>query len=262
VRQGNGHLNWLPADMADMATARRVVTQIKPAYVFHLAGSVGASPAVREVLPTFHSLLTSTVNLLLAAMEIGCRRIILSGSLTEPRPNASPPAPSSPYAAAKWAGGAYGRMFHALYGAPVLIVRPFMAYGPGQDPRKLVPYVTSSLLKGEAPRLSSGRTKGDWVYLSDVIEAFLLAAAVPDIEGMTIDIGTGTLVSTRQIVEGLVEAVGGQQNPIFGALPDRTAENEFAADTTLAATKLGWAATTSLEMGLRQTVAWYRANTS
>ena len=70
---------------------------------------------------------------------MGCRRIVLVGSLTEPEPGDTDAAPGSPYAAAKWASSAYGRMFHALYRAPVVIIRPFMTYGPRQDRRKLIP---------------------------------------------------------------------------------------------------------------------------
>jgi nucleoside-diphosphate-sugar epimerase len=81
------------------------------------------------VVPAFHSLLGSTLNLLAAVDELGCGRVVLTGSLTEPRSSGDEVVPSSPYAAAKWASTAYARMFHALYGTPVVIVRPFMAYG-------------------------------------------------------------------------------------------------------------------------------------
>lgn len=256
---GRGNPTWWLADTADAGVARHVLSAVKPDIVFHLAGSVGASPELQLVLPTYQSLLTSTLNLLLAAAELGCRRIVLTGSLTEPRPDAREPVPSSPYAAAKWAAGAYARMFHALYGTPTVVVRPFMTYGPAQDPHKLVPYVVLSLLKGEAPRLTSGRWKADWVYVADVIDGLLAAATSPGIEGETIDLGTGTLTSTRTVVECVVKCFGGPIEPDFGALPDRPAENEIAADTVIAATKLGWRATTSLEGGLQQTVDWYRA---
>jgi UDP-glucose 4-epimerase len=148
---------WWQLDMADLAAARHAFAAIKPDIVYHLAGSVGASPSLDLVLPTYQSLLTSTVNVLLCATETNCRRVVLSGSFTEPAPGRAPPTPSSPYAAAKWAASGYGRMFHSLFHAPVVILQPFMVYGPAQAPNKLIPTVTLSLLKGEAPRLSSGR---------------------------------------------------------------------------------------------------------
>ena len=67
----------------------------------------------------------------------------------------------SPYAVAKWGALAYARHLHALHDLPVVHLRVFMVYGPGQlDFRKLVPYVTVSLLRGEAPKLTSGDAGG------------------------------------------------------------------------------------------------------
>jgi UDP-glucose 4-epimerase len=251
-------LHWHQADLADLAVARKLFATVKPDVVFHLAGAVGASPDFELVLPTFHSLLTSTINVLVAATEAGCRRIVLSGSLTEPQPGPGA-TPQSPYAAAKWAASCYGRMFQGLYDAPVVILRPSMSYGPGQADAKLVPSVALSLLRGERPMLASGKTRLDWVYITDVIEGFVAAAAAPGVEGETIDLGTGTLVSTSDIARRLVRIVGKDLKPEFGALADRPNEPTVPADTSVAARRLGWRAKTSLDDGLRRTVDWYRA---
>jgi UDP-glucose 4-epimerase len=117
---------WWKTDMADVSAVRHLLAAVKPDIVYHLAGSVGASPDFDLVAPAYHSLLTSTVNLLIAGTEIGCRRIVLAGSLTEPVPESTNPTPASPYAAAKWAASGYGRMFHSLFQTPVVILRPFM----------------------------------------------------------------------------------------------------------------------------------------
>jgi nucleoside-diphosphate-sugar epimerase len=251
---------WWQADMADLAAARAVFSAVKPDIVVHLAGSVGARTDRDLVLPTYHSLATSTVNVLLQASELGCRRVLLAGSLNEPVACSEAPIPGSPYAAAKWIGSTYGRMFHALYDAPVVNLRTFMAYGPGQARNKLIPSVVLSLLKGEAPRLSSGLVRGDWIFIDDVVDAFVIAAAAPDIEGLTLDLGTGSLTSIHALVEKLVEVMGSEIVPLYGAIPDRPLEQEIAADTGPAVERLGWRATTSLEDGLRQTAAWYSGN--
>jgi UDP-glucose 4-epimerase len=250
---------WWKADMADLSTARRVFAAVNPDIVYHLAGSVGASPDFDLVVPAYHSLLTSTVNLLVAATESGCRRVVLSGSLTEPAVDCPNPNPSSPYAAAKWAASGYGRMFHSLFRTPVVILRPFMVYGPAQAPSKLIPSVTLSLLRRSAPRISSGKQRADWVYVDDVIDGFVAAATAPAIEGATIDLGSGSLVSVRAIVEQLVAIVGTDIEPVFGAVADRPRENEIEADTAHALAALAWSQKTSLERGLRRTVEWYRA---
>jgi UDP-glucose 4-epimerase len=256
--QETTQMQWWQADLQDISVARDLLRKIKPDVIYHLAGSVGASPSLELILPTFHSLLLSTVNLLTAVAETGCRRFILTGSLTEPQIGKSEPIPGSPYAASKWAANAYGRMFHELFATPCVIVRPFMTYGPGQDPRKIIPAVILSFLKGEAPRLSSGRWEADWVYVDDVTEGFLKVAVAPQIDGATIDLGSGQLVSVQAIVDQLTEIVGNGLKPLFGALPDRPLEQVRVADIVDTHAKLGWKASISLETGLKQTVEWYR----
>ncbi len=245
---------WRQADLADPAQAHETLAAVKPDVVYHLAGAVGASPQSALVAPTFRSLLESTLNVLLAALEHGRPRVVLAGSFTEPSPGEAWPTPGSPYAAAKWAASAYGRMFHRLYDAPVVVLRPFMTYGPGQAPGKLLPSVAAALLGGEAPRLTSGRAEADWVYVADVAEAFARAAAAPGIEGATLDLGAGRLASVREVVERLAGVIGSTAAPQFGALPDRPGELAVAADTEPAARLLGWRAETSLDAGLRALV--------
>jgi nucleoside-diphosphate-sugar epimerase len=252
----HSRLRWWQSDLADEASVRRLLHETRPDVIFHLAGQVSAAPDRALVQSAFHSLLGSTVSLLLAATEIGCRRIVLTGSLTEP--DAAESAPSSPYAAAKWASTAYARMFHALYGTPAVIVRPFMTYGPGQNPEKLVPHVILSLLRGVPPKLASGRWSADWVYVDDVIDGFLLAARRTGVDGKTIDLGSGALTSTRVLVLKLVARIDPRAEPQFGALPDRPAEEVRTADVAAAKAALGWEPSTPLDRGLDQTIAWYR----
>jgi nucleoside-diphosphate-sugar epimerase len=137
-----------------------------------------------------------------------------------------------------------------------------MTYGPGQHPSKLVPSVIRSLLRDAAPKVTSGRTKADWIYVSDVIDAFLTASSAPGLNGTTLDLGTGELTTVKSVIDELAAAIGTDAIPLFGALPDRPFENEVAANTASAAERLGWRATTSLKDGLRQTVDWYRSQLS
>jgi UDP-glucose 4-epimerase len=253
-----GRLRWWQGDMADIATVRSLFHEINPEIIFHLAGLSTASPDRELALPTLHSLLVSTVNLLTVAAELRCSRLVLAASLTEPQPDGCELTPGSPYAAAKWASGAYARMFHKLYGVPVVMIRPFMTYGPGQNERKLIPHVIASLLNDRQPSLSSGRQEIDWVYIDDVIEGFVAAARAPDIEGQTIDLGSGVLVSIRIVVRQIVELLESQVEPLFGALPDRPAEPVRMADISAAYAKLGWKPRMPLKTGLACTIDWYR----
>ena len=150
-------------------------------------------------------------------------------------------------------------MFHALYGLPAVVLRIFMVYGPGQmDIRKLIPYVTLSLLRGEAPKLTSGGHPVDWIFVEDVVDGLIAAGTAENLSGATLDIGTGALVTVREIAEMLARIVNPSIAPIFGAIEDRPLETVRAADTTATEKMVGWKSRTPLSEGLEKTVAWYR----
>jgi UDP-glucose 4-epimerase len=255
---GPESLRWWQADLGDAGAVGELVRATRPDFIFHLASHVAGARDLAKVLPTFHDNLASTVYLLSAAAEVGCQRIVLANSSEEPL-SLDDTVPCSPYAAAKWASGAYGRMFHKLFGTPVVIPRIFMTYGPDQkDLQKLVPFVTLALLSGETPKLSSGRRLADWIYVEDVVEGLILAATAKGIEGSTFDLGTGRLSSIREVVSTLVEVTGSKVVPGFGALPERPLEQERAANTAFLRDTLHWQPRTELHDGLAATVEWYQ----
>ena len=259
--KGSKNLYWWQGDLADITTVRELLTKIKPGYIFHLASCVSGSRDLGLVLPTLHSNLISTVNVLTASTEAGCSRIILIGSLEEPDSGSAEVIPSSPYAAGKWCSSAYARMFYALYQTPVVNVRLFMVYGPGQkDLLKLIPYVTLSLLRNNAPKISSGKRQVDWIYVDDVVEGLLLIMQSPGIEGNTVDLGSGVLVPVRTVVEKISKIVNSKVNPLFGAISERQMEQNRVAQIKNTQTIIGWKPTTSLEKGLENTVNWYKEN--
>jgi len=253
------YIRWWEGDLSNFELASEILTNIKPDFVFHLASHVVGARELSNVIPTFHSNLASTVNLLSVSTEIGCKRIILIGSLEEPEESDIPAIPSSPYAAAKWSSRGYARMFHALYETPVTCARLFMVYGPGQqDLRKLIPYVTLSLLRKEAPKLTSGQRQVDWIYVGDVVDGLLAVAQAPNIEGQTVDIGSGSLASVADVVQHLVEIVDPGVKPLFGTVADRPMEQVRVADVSATFARIGWKASIPLRKGLQRTVAWYR----
>ena len=174
---------WHQADLTDANAAQALLRNVQPDIIIHLAGYAEGSRELQHVLPSFHGDLAATVNVLTAAAELGHARVVFPGSMEEPAPDRPHDVPSSPYAAAKWAAGAYARMFYALYQTPVVMLRVFMAYGPGQRDMKIIPYTILSLLNGESPRLTSGRRPVDWIYVDDVVDGLLTASVASGVEG-------------------------------------------------------------------------------
>jgi UDP-glucose 4-epimerase len=254
-------MHWWPADLTDYAQVEELLGAVQPDVVFHLAGHVTAAPEIAQVLPTFRSLAVSAVNLLTAASRREGTRVILAGSLAEPLAGVEGSTPMSPYGAAKSTASSYGRLFHQLYGAPVTVAHLAYTYGPDQSPAKLIPAVAIALLEGRTPRLSSGRLRADWTFVDDMVEGLLATAACDGAVGQSVDLGSGTLVSVREVVELLARLVGTQVQLDFGVLPDRRGEQFRPANIARTRALIGWQATTSLADGLRRTIDWYRART-
>src|SRR5687767_1746466 len=81
--ESGDRVRWWQSSLLDVDALQALLRDVQPDYVFHLAGHVSAAPQVENVLPTYHGLLTTTVNLLtLLSSDVACSRIVLTGSLT------------------------------------------------------------------------------------------------------------------------------------------------------------------------------------
>ena len=255
----NKNIHWHNADLTDFEQTENILLPLKPNYIFHLASEVSGKRDLDMVMPTLNNNLNSTVHILTAATKTQCERVVLAGSLEEPDNKETLPIPASPYAAAKWASAGYARMFKELYATPEIMTRIFMVYGPGQsDLNKLVPYVILSILRGEPPKLMSGSRLIDWIFIDDVVEALLITANIKNTNGKSYDIGSGNLVTTREIVEMILDLMSSKITPEFGALPDRKMEQVRAANLDSQNKLPGWSPEYSLKEGLKLTIDWYK----
>jgi UDP-glucose 4-epimerase len=249
---------WHRADLSSIDAARACVRRVSPDVVVHLASRVTGAREVDLVESTLSENLHGAVGVLLGAADMGCR-VVLAGSMEERGGHEG--ILRSPYAAAKRAATSYGQFVHASYGVSVVNLRLFMVYGPGQrDETKLVPYTIKSLLSGTTPKLSSGSRNVDWVNVDDVVDAVLRAVRTPrGDDGQPIEIGSGTVVPVRRVVEEVAEHLECDVPLDFDRSRDRQGEMEGAARLERARDMLDWSPRTSLTDGLAATVAWYRA---
>ena len=246
------------ADLCDTDAVVKLVREVRPYFVFHLASHVMGAPDLHHVLPAFHNNLQTTVNLLCALAEVGCGRMIITGSLVVDPENGVRTIPNSPYAAAKSAASDYARMFHALYGFPVAIARVFQVYGPGQqDETKLVPYVIRCALRGEAPKITSGKHCWDWIFVEDVVSGLTKLAVALGVDGRSVDLGSGVGIATKELVNRICALVETEIQPTYGALGDRPLEPLRVANTEASLRLIGWSPSIQLAEGLRRTIDWY-----
>ena len=252
--------SWRSGDLVQFETAHRALDDVRPDWIFHLASHVTGERDLAAVLPTFHGNLTSTVNILAAATELGCQRLVLVGSLEEPEVGTADSVPASPYAASKWAASGYGEFFHANYQTPVVVARLFMVYGPEQeDLRKLLPYATLSFLRGEAPHLTSGSRQIDWIYVDDAVAGLLAAARGEGLEGTAVDLGSGTPCHHPGGRGASGALHRNRRGPALRRDPATAPQERVrVADAAATEARTGWRNPHRARAGLQRTVDWYR----
>jgi dTDP-glucose 4,6-dehydratase len=182
-----------------------------------------------------------------------------------PITEAHPLEPQSPYAATKVGADQVMQSFHRSYELPVIVLRPFNTYGPRQSARAIIPTVITQALAGETIRLGSLEPRRDLTYVSDTVEAFLVAGAAPEaVVGRTIHLGTGNDFSVMEIVDLVSDALGRPLTVEYDSARVRPSGSEverLVSDPGLVRDLLGWSAGIDLADGLRRTIEWIEGNT-
>ncbi len=252
---------WVTLDVRNPASVAWAVERSEPEVVFHLAAISAAAPGVDPML-TVAVNVGGTVHLLEALRSRTVRRVVLAGTCYEygARDTTEGLDPYNVYAASKVAAWAFARAYWRAMGLPTTVVRPFQVYGPGQPLHSLVPSAIRAALTGEDFPMTPGEQQRDFIFVEDVAEGFLAAAIAPDLEGESLDLGTGQARPVRQVVERIWAMTGARGQIRAGALPYRPGEVMYlAADADRTTRLTGWRAKVGLDEGLRRTVDWVRA---
>jgi nucleoside-diphosphate-sugar epimerase len=207
---------------------------------------------------------TGSLALLEALAAAGVRRAAFVGTCFEYDfehgwlSETTPLKPASLYAAAKASTRLMAEPIARARDLSFAWVRPFYQYGPFEDPRRLVPYVIGTLLRGEEAGVTRGTQVRDFLHVADVGSA-IAAAATSDLTG-PVNIGSGRPVTVREIVATIAAVLGREDRVRFGARPDNPTDPPFiCADTRRLTAATGWAPRYGLREGLADTIEWWRA---
>jgi len=240
--------------------------KIRPALVCHLAAQVDVRASVDFPADDAQVNVVGTVNVLEAARRVGARVLFCSsgGAIygrDAPIPSAEnvPPQPESPYGVAKSCGEQYVALYNRLHGTRHAVLRLANVYGPRQDPAGeggVVGIFCSRVLAGKRPVIyGDGKQTRDYVYVADVVMAFLAAASA--CEPGIWNIGTGLETSVLDLAATIGETAGAGRavEPEFAPQrPGELARSTLAVE--LARRDLGWSAVTSLADGVRGVCRW------
>jgi UDP-glucose 4-epimerase len=266
-QNGSGRFTFVAVDVRHPELSD-VVAGSNPDVVFHLAAQVDVRRSVEDPLFDARNNVLGTINLLEASRRARVPRIIYATSggarygapATLPATEDTPVDTLSPYAAAKVAGELYMRAYAGMYGLAPICLALANVYGPRQDPHGeagVVALFGSAMISGRPTTIyGDGSATRDYVYVDDVVTAFLCAADAPVTTG-TFNIGTGVQTSVTELHQLIAEAVDVSRPPDHAEA--RTGEvHASALDPTRAGRVLGWKPDTDLTEGIKRTVDWLR----
>lgn len=248
-------------DLAGLTEAMRGVD-----IVYHLGALIAIPYSYVHPLEVVESNVMGTLNVLLAAREAGVKRLVHTSTsevygtaLQVPIGENHPLRGQSPYSASKIGADMLAESFFRSFDLPLVTLRPFNTYGPRQSARAVIPTIISQALRNSHIWLGNLAAKRDLTYISDTVAGFIKAGETAGIEGETINLGTGSEISVKDLAELIISLIG---RPVEIKLdesrlrPEKSEVQRLLSDNRLAQLRLGWHPQIDLETGLRTTIQW------
>ena len=231
--------------------------------IFHLAALPRLQRSLDDPWQTHKVNVDGTLNLLLTAKKHKIKRFIFASSSSVygiqkrlPFSESMRPNPLVPYSLHKLVGEEYCKMFSDLWGLGTISLRYFNVYGPRMNPdgpyANLIPKFIKLLSQDKTPTINGdGEQTRDFTYVSDVVEATLLAAE-SHLCGKVFNIGFGKSVSVNEVASAINRLMGKNIKPIHGPA---LVESKASLSSSLKARRdLGWKPKVDLEKGLRMMI--------
>ena len=234
--------------------------------VYHLAARVAVQESILYPREYNSTNVGGTVSVMEAMRDVGVKRVVFTSSgavygaqKEQPLSEDMRPAPDSPYAVSKLSAEYYVKTIGKLWGIETVTLRIFNAYGPGQrlpaDHPPVIPnFLKQAVHEGTLVIHNSGTQTRDFVYLDDVVDALIAASKASDVDGKTINIGSGKEVSIVNLAKKVIELTGAKTELIYNPRA-KGGVNRMRADISRAAQLLGYKPKHTLSKGLKLTLA-------
>ncbi|PKL57634.1 MAG: NAD-dependent dehydratase [Elusimicrobia bacterium HGW-Elusimicrobia-1] len=238
--------------------------------VFHLAAAIAIPFSYVAPEHYVETNIKGTLNVMEAARANKTHKVIHTSTSEvygtaqyTPIDEKHPLVGQSPYSASKIAADKIAESYHRSFGLPVVTVRPFNTFGPGQSARAVIPTIISQMLThgGEVKVGSVGPVR-DFTYVKDTVEGFIKAAERAA-DGETLNLGTGRGVSVGELIKIISSIAGLKLKIITDKIRVRPSKSEvlvLISDASKARRATGWKPSYTLEDGLRETIDYVRAN--
>lgn len=255
-------VRWHRADLLDTSEVANLLGTVRPTHLLHFAWY--ADPKDYRTSPKNLLWCQTGIDLVRRFAEAGGQRAVFAGTCFEYDPrlgflseNLTPDAPSTLYGACKSSLRQVVMAYATQMGLSAAWGRIFYVYGPHEAPRRLVPSVILSLIRGETARCTHGRQLRDFLTVQDVAAAFA-AILESDLRG-AVNIGSGEPTTIRALVSLIASTMNTEHRVEFGAITSAIGDPPAViADVRLLRDRIGWTPRYSLEGGVASAIRWWQ----
>jgi NAD dependent epimerase/dehydratase len=239
--------------------------------VYHLAALIAIPFSYHSPDSYIDTNIKGTLNILQAARELGTKRVLVTSTSEVygtaqyvPIDEKHPFQGQSPYSATKIGADRLAESFYRSFNLPVTIVRPFNTYGPRQSARAIIPTIITQLLAGASEiKLGSLSPTRDFNFVKDTVRGFIEIAKSDKTIGEEINIASQEEISIGDLAQELIDQI----NPLAKIVcdeqrlrPDKSEVNRLLGSNAKIMALTDWRPQTSLKQGLRETIAFFKAN--
>lgn len=264
--------HFIQADINDVATVQKVVEQYRITHVVNFAAESHVDRSLTDSRPFYETNVLGVLNLLqvirthpeIRFLQVSTDEVYGDQQLTEPPVTESGQIkPSSPYAASKAAADLLVLADFRSYGLNVGISRSANNYGPYQHPEKLIPkLVTNGLREQPLPIYGSGKNRRDWLFVLDNCTAIYRILRDGQ-AGRVYNVAAHQERTNNQVSQAIITQLGLEAGAIIHVSDRLGHDLRYAMSSERLITELGWQPTMSnFEIGLQQTIVWYKQHAS
>ncbi|MFC1745384.1 NAD-dependent epimerase/dehydratase family protein [Candidatus Riflebacteria bacterium] len=237
--------------------------------VFHQAAMSSVPKSIANPILSQEINVNGTLGLLCCCQKSSVRRVIFAASSsfygdteTLPKVESMPERVKSPYAAGKFMGEIFMRLFYQIHGLETISLRYFNVFGPFQDPDSeyaaVVPAFIDALLNNKRPVIfGDGMQTRDFTFISNVVHANILAFKAEKLRGEVVNIGCGKRISLLNLLKQICKDMDLPFNPEFKEARQGDVKHSLAS-IEKAREILGYEPIADFSVGIPETIAWYR----
>jgi len=256
-------------DLTDFNNTKNLIKKLKPEIIFHLA-AYGVDYRQQDIYQAVNVNISASVNLFESYIENEGVRFIHTGTSLEYGDKNNQiseneiPQPENIYGIMKFTSvQLLSFMAKQAKQGNLIILRPFGVFGEFEGRHKFFPQIIDKLGRGESVKLTGGEQIRDYIYVDDLIDAYIKAAVVPLPLGNNVEIinvGSGKGISIKEIALNIASQLGVNKNLLkFGTLPYRSDEIMYSVANIRKAKKiLNWKPKASLEEGIKNMMRKYQ----